>query len=87
MQFRLFSFALIVLNCVDYSHCQTQQSHRWRRNKRVVKERLALMNGPIKLTVMELIEVCFQRNTVAIIHGKVEERKGLAPSLSSPASP
>ncbi|KAG1936467.1 R-spondin-2 isoform X2 [Pimephales promelas] len=34
MQFRLFSFALIVLNCVDYSHCQTQQSHRWRRNKR-----------------------------------------------------
>ncbi|KAG1936468.1 R-spondin-2 isoform X1 [Pimephales promelas] len=36
MQFRLFSFALIVLNCVDYSHCQTQQSHRWRRNKRDV---------------------------------------------------
>lgn len=34
MQFRLVSFALIVLNCVDYSHCQTQQSHRWRRNKR-----------------------------------------------------
>ncbi|XDV40628.1 hypothetical protein PO909_009672 [Leuciscus waleckii] len=52
-----------------------------------VKERLALMNGPIKLTVMELIEVCFQRNTVAVIHGKVEERKGLAPSLSSSASP
>jgi len=45
------------------------------------------MNGPIKLTVMELIEVCFQRNTVAVIHGKVEERKGLAPSLSSSASP
>ncbi|KAF5905752.1 R-spondin-2 [Clarias magur] len=33
MQFRLFSFALIVLNCMDYSHCQTQ-AHRWRRNKR-----------------------------------------------------
>ncbi|XP_031432519.1 R-spondin-2 [Clupea harengus] len=33
MQFRLFSFALIVLNCMEYSHCQTQ-SHRWRRNKR-----------------------------------------------------
>ncbi|MBN3318831.1 RSPO2 protein, partial [Atractosteus spatula] len=31
MQFRLFSFALIVLNCMEYSHCQ---SHRWKRNKR-----------------------------------------------------
>ncbi|KAJ8290940.1 hypothetical protein GJAV_G00019450 [Gymnothorax javanicus] len=31
MQFRLFSFALIVLNCMEYSHCQPQ---RWKRNKR-----------------------------------------------------
>nr|XP_002710777.2 R-spondin-2 isoform X1 [Oryctolagus cuniculus] len=31
MQFRLFSFALIILNCMDYSHCQ---GNRWRRNKR-----------------------------------------------------
>ncbi|RVE62265.1 hypothetical protein OJAV_G00155400 [Oryzias javanicus] len=33
MQFRLFSFALIVLNCMEYSNCQAP-SHRWRRNKR-----------------------------------------------------
>lgn len=33
MQFRLFSLALIVLNCMEYSNCQTQ-SNRWRRNKR-----------------------------------------------------
>ncbi|KAK0143851.1 R-spondin-2 [Merluccius polli] len=33
MQFRLFSFALIVLNCMEYSSCQAP-SHRWRRNKR-----------------------------------------------------
>ncbi|XP_056374604.1 R-spondin-2 isoform X1 [Hyla sarda] len=32
MQFRLFSFVLIILNCVDYSHCQ--QANRWRRSKR-----------------------------------------------------
>ncbi|XP_008687477.2 R-spondin-2 isoform X3 [Molossus molossus] len=31
MQFRLFSFALIILNCMDYSHCQ---GNRWRRSKR-----------------------------------------------------
>ncbi|ELK37586.1 R-spondin-2 [Myotis davidii] len=31
MQFRLFSFALIILNCMDYSHCQ---GSRWRRSKR-----------------------------------------------------
>ncbi|XP_062987129.1 R-spondin-2 isoform X4 [Elgaria multicarinata webbii] len=31
MQFRLFSFALIILNCMDYSHCQ---GGRWRRSKR-----------------------------------------------------
>ncbi|KAF4798109.1 hypothetical protein TURU_067296 [Turdus rufiventris] len=31
MQFRLFSFALIVLNCMDYGHCQPG---RWRRSKR-----------------------------------------------------
>ncbi|XP_026544751.1 R-spondin-2 isoform X2 [Notechis scutatus] len=31
MQFRLFSFALIVLNCMDYSHCQ---GGRLRRGKR-----------------------------------------------------
>lgn len=33
MQFRLFSFALIVLNCMEYSNCQAP-SHRWRRSKR-----------------------------------------------------
>ncbi|KAF3840140.1 hypothetical protein F7725_018857 [Dissostichus mawsoni] len=33
MQFRLFSFALIVLNCMEYSNCQAP-SHRWKRNKR-----------------------------------------------------
>ncbi|XP_031730360.1 R-spondin-2 isoform X2 [Anarrhichthys ocellatus] len=33
MQFRFFSFALIVLNCMEYSNCQAP-SHRWRRNKR-----------------------------------------------------
>ncbi|XP_061531518.1 R-spondin-2 isoform X1 [Phycodurus eques] len=33
MQFRLFSFALIVLNCMEYSNCQAP-SQRWRRNKR-----------------------------------------------------
>ncbi|CAL8260201.1 unnamed protein product [Boreogadus saida] len=33
MQFRLFSFALIVLNCMEYSSCQAP-SQRWRRNKR-----------------------------------------------------
>lgn len=31
MQFRLFSFALIILNCMDYGHCQPG---RWRRSKR-----------------------------------------------------
>lgn len=31
MRFRLFSFALIVLNCMDYGHCQ---AGRWRRGKR-----------------------------------------------------
>ncbi|XP_054672349.1 R-spondin-2 isoform X2 [Grus americana] len=31
MQFRLFSFALIILNCMDYGHCQ---AGRWRRSKR-----------------------------------------------------
>ncbi|XP_023659746.1 R-spondin-2-like [Paramormyrops kingsleyae] len=31
MQFRLFSLALIVLNCVDHSHCQP---HHWKRSKR-----------------------------------------------------
>ncbi|KAH0502544.1 R-spondin-2 [Microtus ochrogaster] len=31
MRFRLFSFALIILNCMDYSQCQ---GNRWRRNKR-----------------------------------------------------
>lgn len=33
MQFRLFSFALIILNCMEYSNCQAP-SHRWRRTKR-----------------------------------------------------
>ncbi|KAI4811602.1 hypothetical protein KUCAC02_014481, partial [Chaenocephalus aceratus] len=33
MQFRLFSFVLIVLNCMEYSNCQAP-SHRWKRNKR-----------------------------------------------------
>ncbi|XP_061677135.1 R-spondin-2 isoform X1 [Syngnathoides biaculeatus] len=33
MQFRLFSFALILLNCMEYSNCQAP-SQRWRRNKR-----------------------------------------------------
>ncbi|KAM8846419.1 R-spondin-2 isoform X2 [Synchiropus splendidus] len=33
MQFRLFSFALIILNCMEYSNCQAP-SQRWRRNKR-----------------------------------------------------
>nr|XP_057909732.1 R-spondin-2 [Doryrhamphus excisus] len=33
MQFRLFSFALIVLNCMEYSNCQAP-SQRWRRSKR-----------------------------------------------------
>ncbi len=59
---------------------------KWNSALRGVKKRLILMNGPIKLMVMELIEVCFQRNTVTVIHGKVKERKGLAPSLSSSAS-
>ncbi len=59
---------------------------KWNSALREVKKQLALMNGPIKLMVMELIEVCFQRNTVTVIHGKVEERKGLTPSLSSSAS-
>ncbi|XP_021084371.2 R-spondin-2 isoform X3 [Mesocricetus auratus] len=31
MRFCLFSFALIILNCMDYSQCQ---GNRWRRNKR-----------------------------------------------------
>ncbi|XP_040402674.1 R-spondin-2 isoform X1 [Cygnus olor] len=31
MQFRLFSFALLILNCMDYGHCQAS---RWRRSKR-----------------------------------------------------
>ncbi|PIO25976.1 hypothetical protein AB205_0186620, partial [Aquarana catesbeiana] len=31
MQFKLFPFALIILNCVDYSQCQ---ANRWRRSKR-----------------------------------------------------
>lgn len=33
MQFRLFSFALIVLNCMEYSNCEAP-SQRWRRSKR-----------------------------------------------------
>ncbi|GAB5584174.1 R-spondin-2 isoform X1 [Prionailurus iriomotensis] len=37
MQFRLFSFALIILNCMDYSHCQ---GNRWRRSKRVIRCRI-----------------------------------------------
>lgn len=37
MQFRLFSFALIILNCVDDGHCQ---AGRWRRSKRGEQRRL-----------------------------------------------
>lgn len=38
------------------------------------------MNGTIMPTVMELIEISVQRNTEPVVHGKVEERKGLGPS-------
>ncbi|XP_070798162.1 R-spondin-2 isoform X2 [Pituophis catenifer annectens] len=35
MRFRLFSFALIVLNCMDYSHCQGGRLRRGKRGCRI----------------------------------------------------
>lgn len=43
MQFRLFSCALIILNCMDYTHCQ---GGRWRRSKRGQSRRSATAPSP-----------------------------------------
>ncbi|KAK2515259.1 hypothetical protein Q9233_014458 [Columba guinea] len=57
MQFRLFSFALIILNCMDYGHCQAS---RWRRSKRefflVVSIKGATACPGISLNIMECMK-------------------------------
>ncbi|KAL6077040.1 hypothetical protein STEG23_008419, partial [Scotinomys teguina] len=49
MRFRLFSFALIILNCMDYSQCQ---GNRWRRNKRDAV--YILLSGETKAMAFEV---------------------------------
>ncbi|KAL4629793.1 R-spondin-2-like [Arapaima gigas] len=42
MRFRLFSLALVVLNCVEYGHCQ---SPRWRRSRRATNGSSTMCRG------------------------------------------